>query len=385
MKKASSGALLAVALTGALILPAACAEPESTASAPPTTSAVQSNPWLDLLRVIPATGNTTSAYVQNYALLAARQKQYPAVAEVPEGMMLMQNNRFWDVLRTNPDEWQRNMGFVMADMDQEAFASRIPPVDQYQFLVGRFDRAKIEAALKSDPINDDLQIVTYSGVPYFSAAEDGMTLGKRSNLRPLGQGLRLALLDNQMFYTNFTRTMQEMIDAHQDKIQSLADLESYQQLATGLAELVTFTAFFSSESQAQSHVREVYRSMISEPNNEYQRSFAKQVDRGVTLEPYLAFATGAGLDDKGYYMAIVILNADQETAKANSLALVDQIKNSSLATPEGGKPWQDLIESLDVRSEGRLTLAKMYGRVSTSWRNFDMPTGMYQPLLMHKG
>jgi hypothetical protein len=383
MKRACFRGLLAVVLTGILILPTACAEPEGIPSA---TSTVQPNPWLDLLRVIPASGNTTSVtYVQNYAMLAARQQQFPAVAAVPDGMRVMQNNRFWNVLRYNADEWQRNMGFVMADMDQEAFASRIPPVDQYQVLVGRFDRAKIEAALKSDPINDDLQVVTYSGVPYFSAADDGMTLGKRSNLRPLGQGLRLSLIDNQMFYTNFTRTMQEMIDAHQDRIQSLADLETYQLLTDGLVRLDAFAGILSSESQAQSRMKEFYKDIINDPGEGpgslIRQTMAKQLQREVFLKPYQAFAVGEGLDENGYYMAVVLLNADQQTANDNAALLEKQIKQSKVGEDQ---PWTGIIDSMKITSAGRLTLARLYGRAAFYWKAFDNLTGGYEPLLMYK-
>ena len=35
------------------------------------------------------------------------------------------------------------------------------------------------------------------------------------------------------------------------------------------------------------------------------------------LEPYRAFATGIGVDDQGYFLGIVLMHADAETALEN--------------------------------------------------------------------
>ena len=73
-------------------------------------------------------------------------------------------------------------------------------MDMYQVIKGSFDTAKIESVLKSDPVNDDLKDVSYSGVDYFSVGEDGMNIRRRSNIRNLGQGLRLAVLGETVLY-----------------------------------------------------------------------------------------------------------------------------------------------------------------------------------------
>jgi len=41
------------------------------------------------------------------------------------------------------------------------------------------------------------------------------------------------------------------------------------------------------------------------------------------LQPYQAFATGAGLDKDGYFLAIVLVNPDEDTA-ANNVSLLEK-------------------------------------------------------------
>jgi len=380
-----TGRLVTAALIAVLVLPAACAN-DGGSSPTPSSPTVTSNRWLAMLKAIPASDNTQkTVYVQDHARLAERQAQYPAVAAVPEGvstfMPFMQNNRFWNLRYYNDDEWQSKMGFVRADMDIEAF-NMTPFLDQYQVIRGRFDRAKIEAALRSDPMNDDFQVMTYGGLECFSTGPDGQELGRRSNLRPLGYSLKLAVVDDHVFATNFARTMQEMVDAYHGKLKSLADLESYQLLSEGLVRLDAFAAIFSSESQAQSHMKDLFKDIIADPGTDGPRSiWAEQLQREVFLKPYQAFAVGQGLDEKGYYLAVVLVNADEATARDNAGLLEKQIRQSRYGD---GQLWSDMITSTTVTREGRLALARLYGQAAFYWKAFDMNSGA-EPLLMYKG
>jgi hypothetical protein len=389
MKKRVTGALLAITLAIVMSAPLGCAEalPGQTPSPTVSTSTPTTNRWLDVLRAIPASEDTTLvAYVQDHARLAEKQRQYVAVAAVQDRMMVMQNSGMWNALRRYPDEWQKNMGFVAADIELEAFVSPPASLNTYQVIRGRFDREVIESALKSDPMNDDFQTISYGGLDYFSAGEDGMNPPERSNLRPLGQGMRLTVVDDLVFTTTFTRTMQEMIDTYQGRQQSLAELESYQLLSDGLDTLGAFAAVLSSAPQGQSAVKAEFQEIIDDPGEagSPRRIFVEQLQREILLEPYRAFATGMGLDENGYYMAIVLLNADEQAAEKNLAALPEQIKTS---VRTDGAPWVDASEPgvKVIMKKGRLTLAKLYGKSAFWWKAFDMGTGAYEPLLIHKG
>lgn len=386
MKRLIFRMALLAALAAALVLPAGCGEPQAATSSSPGASATapQSNRWLDLLQVIPATDNTTrAAFLQDYAYLTDKQEQYPQ-ASANYTVLNRDPPTLFAMMNYSNAEWEKSLGFTKSDVDQTAYAYHEVPIDYYVAARGRFSNDQIDNAVKTGPLNDVLKVVPYAGQQFYSWDGDwDMHLSWRSNLRPLGRGMRLGLFGNLIFWTMTTKDMEDMIDSDEGNIKSLADLQDYQLLAQGLSELDTVSAFFSSESQAQSHIRDVFKQMVDNPQGEGQQVFAQQVNRQVELKPFQAFATGAGLDKKGYYLAIVLLNPDEETARSNASVLAQQIE-SSKAVPNG-KPWSDFVDSIDVRSEGRLTLAKVYGPIATDWSMFDMVMGPYDPLLMCQG
>ena len=105
--------------------------------------------------------------------------------------------------------------------------------------------------------------------------------------------------------------------------------------------------------------------------------------------PYQAFATGVGIDKDGYYLAIALLNPSEEVARENATLLEQRINQSKIAMAwhsQSGDKWSDLIESMEIESKGRLTLARLYGAVVECWVNFNVMgmMGPYEPLLIHE-
>jgi len=205
----------------------------------------------------------------------------------------------------------------------------------------------------------------------------------------MGRGFRLALVYGFIFWVRWTDGMKEMIDSYEDNIESLADNEDYKLLAEALEELDTVTACFSAESQSLSYISEIYQQIIEDPSNEIQQLFVGEIKREVRLKPYQAFATGAGIDDEGYYLAIVLLNPNEEVAQENATLLEQRINQSKVAMAwhsQSGDKWSDLIESMEIESRGRLTLARLYGAVVECWVNFNVMgmMGPYEPLLIHE-
>lgn len=206
----------------------------------------------------------------------------------------------------------------------------------------------------------------------------------RAALRPVGRGHRLALIDDFIFWNLWTDGIQEMIDAHDGNIESLADIEDYRSLAEAPVEMDTVTAFLSSESQAQSHVADVYRQVIDDPdNNERRQTLVEEIQRPLLLRPYLALATGAGIDENGYFMAIVLMNPSEAVAQENAALLEQRISEAKNVVEM--REWSDLIQSMEIEGQGRLTLAKLYGSVCTHWGSFEvLGAGPYEPLLLHE-
>ena len=369
MKKLLTITTLVLLLATSLILPTGCGKPTEIIPS-------ESNRWIELLSVLPANENTLkAAYLQDNAYMLEKmpQGEYPIGHSIP-----MVGYRYY-----SDEEWKETLGFVAADVDRTIYAGALP-MHYYEAVRGRFSRDDVDNAAKTGPGNDMLEVVSYQGHEFYSWGEDhGINLSMRSNVRPLGKGFRLALVDGFIFWVGWTDGMKEMIDSYEGNIDSLADNENYKLLAGGLEELDTVTAFFSAEPQSQSHVREVYQDMLENPSNERQQLFVEEVERKVRLKPYQALATGAGIDEKGYYMAIALLNSNEKVAQENASLLEQRINGAKLAWR--GFKWSDLIESMEIESKGRFTLARLYGEVCVYWDNFEIiGGGPYEPLLIHE-
>ena len=198
--------------------------------------------------------------------------------------------------------------------------------------------------------------------------------------------MRLALVDDFIFWVGLTDSMKEMIDSYEDNIESLADIEGYRLLAQGLIELDTVTAFFSSENQSYRQIKEEFEQHGGGDIASYQE-FVAELESEVKLKPYLALATGVGIDEKGYYLAIVLLNPSDEVAQENTTLLEQRIGQAETTAwgSAGGRRWADIIQGMDIESRGRLTLARLYGQACTYWDDFvvrgELP---YEPLLIHE-
>jgi hypothetical protein len=284
--------------------------------------------------------------------------------------------------RYDEEEWKQTLGFTLEDVDQSICAG-IPPTSYYEAVRGPFSREDVENAVKTGPLNDMLEILSYQGHEFYSWGEDNaINLSLRSNVRPVGRGHRLAHIDDFIFWTSWTDGIRGMIDSREGNIESLADVEDYRLLAEALEELDVCYAFFSSESQSHSSITEWREQTPQGFSSEQHQRFLESLEDPVHLEPYQAFATGAGLDQRGFYMAIVLVNPSEAVARSNA-TLLEQRVNRSRSVWRGFR-WSDLVESIEIRSKGELTLAKLYGAMVEYWDSFDMHSEEpYEPLLLH--
>lgn len=380
MKKLITITTLALLVTITLMAQLGCSKETET----PTS---ESNRWLELLSVLPANENTLkAAYLQDFAYLAEKVDKQTTLEYVISRQHHLSGYTGWVVVGKElpaDEEWKQTLGFVTADVDQTIYAGALP-VHYYEAVRGRFNRDDVDNAARTGPGNDILEIVAYQGHEFYSWGEDhGINFALRSTVRPLGKGFRLALVDDFIFWVGWTDGIKEMIDSYEDNIDSLADIENYKLLAQGLEELDGCCAFFSAESQSQSYVEDMYQAMLEDPSSEIRQLFLEEVERQVRLKPYQALATGAGIDEKGYYLAIVLLNSSEEVAQENAALLEQRINQAKIAWR--GDKWSDLIESMEIESKGQLTLARLYGEVCVYWDSFEMlGEGPYEPLLMHE-
>jgi len=235
-----------------------------------------------------------------------------------------------------------------------------------------------------------MQIVQYGDSEFYSwGGDDEFDLDRRSNVRPLGRGHRLALVDDFIFWMVWTEGIEDMIDSYSDKINSLADIDEYQLIATKLAVLDVFHAYFSMDTNSYSDMTDwLEQSGDMFPiRPEQQERLDEAIYDTALLKPYEAFATGAGLDKYGYFLAIVLLNPDNNAAIQNASLLEKRINETQNVWQ--GNSWLDWIDDMQIESKGRLTTAKLYGAICEFWwERFEKLDprfgGVYEPLLLHE-
>ncbi len=360
--------------------------------------ASESNRWLELLRILPENEVTLkAAYLQTAEFADIIRKQFP---EVPEGSLmsaeLVAHNNLPLFAKTSytDEEWKETVGFTIMDVTESIVATSGPPSD-YQAVRGEFTAEDIENAARTGPLNEHMEVVSYKGYEFYSWGEDrAIHLDWRSGVRNLGRGHRLAYVDGFALWMLWTDGIKEMIDSYEGNIPSLADNKEYQQLATVLEDMGTATACFSYDSVSISDFMEIFSENLEEIRQRGREQQIEEFENEPLLKAFSSFATGAGEDEDGTYLVIVLMNPDEGAAKANVDLLEQRINESQMypytSSPQGlsGK-WtdNDRIESMEIYSDGRLTVAKLYGPVFINWDGLSSVGtvgGPYIPLLLHE-
>ena len=387
MKKLISITTLVLLLATTLISQPGCEKETEVAPS-------ESNRWLELLSVLPENEDTLkSAYIQTKGYVDILREQLQSSQDAPAGALdyveLSVHRRLplFESTSYTDQEWKETVGFTVKDVTESVVAGAGPP-RFYQAVRGQFSQEDIENAAKTGPLNEHMEIMTHEGYEFYSWGEDfDIHLDWRSGVRRLGRGHRLAYVDGFAIWILWSDGMKEMIDAYEGNIPSLADNEDYKLLAGALEDMDTVTAFFSSDSISISEFKDQFQDNFEELLDKGQEQQVEEFENEPLLKPYLSFASGAGKDEQGAYLAIVLLNPDEGTAVAN-VDLLERRINESLMLPylEGDRKWTDggHIESMEINSNGRLTVAKLYGPVYTKWDDFSLTSGAYMPLLLHE-
>ena len=164
-----------------------------------------------------------------------------------------------------------------------------------------------------------------------------------------------------------------MIDAHLNEGPSLADVEEFRLLAGGMSQLRAYSMFLSGKVELwglPNNAKALAGQDASQADIEAKER--ELAEAGPWLRPYQAFASGIGKDAEGPYMALALAHADAASAEEN-VGLLRRIIEEGSSTFYGN-PWSDTIDvgSLEIKSEGRLLLAKLRGDIAASggWLNW---------------
>ena len=358
----------------------------------------ESNRWLESLNVIPENEVTVKGvYIQNLDYLKECQENNPQVTEqyavvrlsVASGSGLFRH--YFNLTDPEADvegEYRNSLGFTFDNVGQMIDSGQDPHV--YQAYRGDFDKNSIDNAVKTGPLNELLEIVPYGDFSYYRWGEDdNFDLERRSNVRPLGRGHRLALADDFVFWTVWDAGIEDMIDSYSGNTGSLADIEEYKLLAEGLSKFRVFSAYFTGDTNSYSELKaylEQYKDFLPFRPGQQER-LDEAIEDVPLLKPYLAYATGAGLDKNGYYLVVVLVNPDNNTAATNASLMKERINKTENVWQ--GKSWLEWITDTQIENEGRLTIAKLYGPACEFWpdrfRNLNLSAGgTFEPLVLHE-
>ena len=380
-------------LSATLLLPmVGCnGEPEETE---PATS--ENNRWLKYLSILPEKEITlagtfiqTSEYRDLLKRFYAEQSEEPVQ---PIERLVFNNLELFNKGSYSDEEWKNTLGFTRDDITAAIIASAGPP-SEYQAVYGTFTAEDIETAAKTGPLQEHLEIKSHAGYEYYCWGEDmgiHMSPEWRSNIRNLGRGRRLAYVDGFALWMIWTEGVESMIDAYVGNVPSLADRGDYQLLAAELEKTGVVTAFFSADVLS---VAELTERVNEHSTDGAGPAFEEAIKDEPLLKQFTSFVTGAGEDEDGRFLVIILANPDEKTAEDNVSLLEARINESEMylyaAPPDmKNKRWTDdgVIESIEITSKERLTIAKLYSEVIFSWKYFHYwgTQGPYSPLLLHE-
>ena len=272
-----------------------------------------------------------------------------------------------------------SLAFDVREMDQSVLAG-VPP-GQLEVLRGRYDPEATDRALNACSECPGPLVVTHRGVSFYSWGED-LAWDLRTKLTApafdqFGRGGRITIQDDYVFRTVETPGMEALIETSLGQHPSLADVEELRILAKEITDLDAYSVLFSDRTQGVEEIMQVFEQefISAEALDQIRRG----IEQGPLLRPYQALATGQGRDNNGVYMALALVHADSESAEDNVDLLRQRImESSSLFT---GQPWQEMVDSMEIRAEGRVLLARLYGRMAFAWAQFFV---RLDPLLAHE-
>jgi len=366
-----------------LVISLACDNAESDVE-------IESNRWLNLMSAIPADEvSVKAAFLRDDILKTTQLEQFPDPAFERLSLFEAITMPFVgaSISAYNDESWKNEMGFVKSDIES-MIVSGFQHGTYYAAARGRFDSASIDTAMTNNPLADELKIISYADHQYYSFGPDqGVNLLSRSDTNPAGQSYRLAIAGDMLLSVMTTDCIEKMLDSYYNQIDSLADIEAYRAMAEILEDHGVFYALFSSQSFSQNSVKTEYREFLENAlaqggeRNEIYLDLINSPD--LLLEPYDALSTGAGVDESGAFLLIVLSNENEELAGENAVLLEQRLDN-------GYKSFlnaidHDFIKNYDIVTRDNLTVAKIYGDIWQKWDAFTFDSfwfTIYEPLLM---
>ncbi|MEE8466540.1 MAG: hypothetical protein V3S68_08700 [Dehalococcoidia bacterium] len=400
-----------VVLELATVLAACGGGDDPAAPTETSTPPIEVSLFEELLGAIPDTPNTRkSVMINDYAAVrellgippTGQDAELPALLEFylenlgPDYPGIRTYLALGPFISGMGERWWENskreyLAFDGRNVDQTVESGMIPAILEVAW--GRFDPAATEQALASCAECPPPELERYNDVPFYSWGPDLAGNIRARNTPPafdhLGRGGRIAVSSEYVYRTLETPGMMGLIDSRNGDGRTLADVAEFRLLVQAMSAMGVYTAWFGNQTYRISETPDdtdvfAYLAKIEESQVEVFEKLKEELGKSTLLLPYLAFSTGAGIDDAGPYMALALVHSDAESAEENERRLRDRISESSrypeLAT------WNDTLEATTFRVEGRVLSAKMRGEGPASrWRSLAfVPSLPPPPLIPHE-
>ena len=247
----------------------------------------------------------------------------------------------------------KNIGYSMASIDADIRAGMPPHI--MTAVIGRYDPDATRDALKNQAEWPAWAVDAYSTQEYHGVTIHTWGVGYETHIidrlvpphiDSLGRATPLAVSDGRLFNCTDLEYVKAMIDASQDKTESLADLPEYAEIAVKMSELGVFSLILGDES-------------IVNGNPEEFASYP-----GPLLKKFLAFGSAPGTDENGTFMALVLYHKNHEDAQANVSLLQERIDTTKFMAK---LPWTEIVTESDIQTEGNLLVAKLYTEQVSFW------------------
>lgn len=334
MRRALAVAGLAVAVVGATVLPAGAGGDSS---------------WTDLLARVPDRPVYRELVVLNdYA--AAREA---IDAPEPGGDANERTHQLFELVQdaglapvplfttADPEtDVPAELGFRGSDIEVDAYSGVGPKA--LTILRGDVDADDIQDAAEADDTwSDVLTTKEHAGVEYLSWDGEKVDPRRITPVRRLGQGGRLAIDPPFLTWTTRTAPLEASLDAAAGDRPSLADDPVFSTLDETLTEAGAFAAAMGEQVEP-----------------------AERDPGEPTLLPYLGFATGAGADDDGPVMYVVLVHDDPAAATENAERLQSTLTTGTAANR---RPWSDLASDVSVETHGKVVVATLHVESPRLW------------------
>jgi hypothetical protein len=352
-----------------------------TTSLPTPSTTPGSDRFSNLLRQMPASFKKTNLYFQvidyasfrqdfNVSLTDASgqpltQMDYVNAMTAPEGTadgiagqligagsLITGNGRYAATVDDSP-----YLGYGPTNIDAEIrwFA---PP---YRMISakGHFDLTKINTALANQDawpasVKEAYTTLNYRNLTIHSWG-DGLKLNLLTKLGPphvdeLGRAQPLAFSQDYLFHASGLEEIKFMLDSNQNKVDSMADLSDYTLVSQGLSRLGAYIAIMGDVSVINTGSGEVKEMGI---------------ETRLKLKRFTTFGTGLGKDEKGLYLALVLIHGSSADANQNATILKQHLETNTAGC--FGKPWREVVTNADIRTDKNVLLAKLYSQSAMLW------------------